>query len=218
MNDPDQNPPQELLRQSQAQFECLANSLPICLLQKDAEGRSIFANRAYLEFHSQTLEQVLARNSSGLFPQSDIEQFRLTDIDVLQHGKDIRETCRFVTTDGRERWLERIKGPSRNADGAIIGIQILFWDVTERRHQADSHNHERSLLHTLLDSIPDSIYFKDLESRFTRISRSQAQSFGLTDPVEAIGKSDADYFSPEHAARARADELRIKVLNVTLEL
>ncbi len=209
MNDPHPAIPHEALRQSQAQFRCLADSLPICLLQKDAEGRPSFANRAYLKFHGQTLEQVLHRNSSGLFPESDVEQFRLSDLDVLQRGDETHETCRFFTTDGRERWLERIKGPIRDADGAIVGIQILFWDVTERRQQEDNHSHERSLLHTLLDSIPDSIYFKDRESRFTRISRSQSHSFGLQDPVEAIGRSDADFFSAEHAARARADELKI---------
>ena len=211
MNDPDPDPaiPHEALRQSQSQFRCLADSLPMCLLQKDADGRPKFANHAYLKFHDQTLEQVLDRNSSGFFPECDVERFRLSDQDVLQRGEEIHETCRFVTTDGRERWLERIKGPLRDADGAIVGVQILFWDVTERRQQEDNHSHERSLLHTLLDSIPDSIYFKDRESRFMRISRSQAHSFGLRDPVEAIGRSDADFFSPEHAARARADELQI---------
>ncbi|MBC7966994.1 MAG: PAS domain-containing protein [Fuerstia sp.] len=209
MNDLMPTAPHEALRQSQSQFRCLADSLPICLLQKDAAGRPTFANQAYLKFHGQTLEQVLNRNSSGLFPESDAEQFRLSDLDVLQRGEETHETCRFFTTDGRERWLERIKGPLRDADGAIVGIQILFWDVTERRQRDDSHSHERSLLHTLLDSIPDSIYFKDRESRFTRISRSQALSFGLSDPVEAIGRSDADFFSAEHAARARADELKV---------
>ena len=174
MNDPDQKVPEESLRQSQSRFQCLADSLPICLLQKDADGRPTFANQAYLKFHGLTLEQVLNRNSSGLFPQSDVERFRLSDLDVVRSGEESHETCRFVTTDGRERWLERIKGPMRDADGAIVGIQILFWDVTERRQRENSHNHERSLLHTLLDSIPDSIYFKDRESRFSRISRSQA--------------------------------------------
>ena len=207
MNDSDQNVPQKSLRQSQ--FQCLADSLPICLLQKDAKGRPTFANHAYLKFHGQAPGQTLELNSSGIFPHSDVEQFRLSDLDVLQRGEEIHETCRFVTTDGRERWLERIKGPMRDADGAIVGIQILFWDVTERRQREDNHGQERSLLHTLLDSIPDSIYFKDRESCYIRISRSLAQLFDLQDPMDAIGRSDADFFSAEHAARARADELEV---------
>ncbi len=68
---------------------------------------------------------------------------------------------------------------------------------------------ERYLLHTLLDHIPDSIYFKDAESRFLRVSRSLAKKFGLSDPCHAIDKTDGDIFTAEHAQQARQDEIQI---------
>src|SRR6187455_2667775 len=129
MNDPTNSVTVEALRQSQAEFQSLANSLPICLLLKDCDGQPRFANRAYLKFHQLTIEQVLSGTHSGVFPDSDVEQFRLSDMDVLQHGEETHDTRRFLTTEGREYWLERIKGPVRDADGRIVGIQILFWDV-----------------------------------------------------------------------------------------
>jgi len=199
----------EALKQSQAEFHSLADSLPICLLLKDCGGRPRFANRAYLKFHKQTMEQVLNRAHSGVFPESDVEQSLLSDHDVLQQGAEIHDTRRFVTADGNERWLERTKGPVRDSEGRIVGIQILFWDVTEQHQQEHAHDRERSLLHTLLDSIPDAIYFKDCESRFLRISRSLAQLFGLKDPADAIGKTDADFFSAEHASQALTDEREV---------
>ena len=42
-------------------------------------------------------------------------------------------------------------------------------------------------LETLMDTIPDSIYFKDLESRFTRINRAEAEVFGLSQPRRRRG-------------------------------
>jgi len=65
------------------------------------------------------------------------------------------------------------------------------------------------LLHTLMDTIPDQIYFKDRNSRFTRINSAEAKVFGLTSPSEAVGRSDFDYFSAEHAEQAFRDEQEI---------
>src|SRR5437870_13580726 len=65
---------------------------------------------------------------------------------------------------------------------------------------------EADLLHHLPGNIPDRIYFKDLDSRFIRINPTMAKKFGLKDPKNAIGLSDFDIHSPEHAAEAFADE------------
>jgi PAS domain S-box-containing protein len=61
----------------------------------------------------------------------------------------------------------------------------------------------------LMDNIPDTIYFKDTQSRFIRINRAQATVLGVPSPDQAIGKSDADFFPAEHAQAALADERRI---------
>ncbi len=68
---------------------------------------------------------------------------------------------------------------------------------------------ERTLLHGLLDHVPDAVYFKDDESKFLRVSRSLAEGLGLSDPGLARGRSDFDFFPKPYAQAAREDELRI---------
>ena len=57
-----------------------------------------------------------------------------------------------------------------------------------------------------MTSIPDDIYFKDRQSRFIRMNDAMARRFGLSDPKDGEGRSDADFFSEEHARQAFGDE------------
>jgi two-component system, sensor histidine kinase and response regulator len=68
---------------------------------------------------------------------------------------------------------------------------------------------EASLFRALMDFLPDVIYFKDRQSRFVQINKAHAKSFGLSDPAQAIGKSDFDMFTTEHAQAAYDDEQEI---------
>jgi len=79
----------------------------------------------------------------------------------------------------------------------------------ERRQVEERVVYERNLLRTLIDTIPDKVYFKDRESRFILASRSMAEWVNLDDPEELVGKSDFDFFAEEHARQAYGDEQRI---------
>ncbi len=74
---------------------------------------------------------------------------------------------------------------------------------------ADSHIDNSELLRHLMDHTADHIYFKDLDSRFICINRAQADWMKLSGPESAIGRSDFDFFSEEHARQAFEDEQRI---------
>jgi PAS domain S-box-containing protein len=90
------------------------------------------------------------------------------------------------------------------------GILVTAWlldRAEERRRRAEeSLLQERHLLRQLMDHLPESIFFKDRASRFTLINQSLARRLGLSDPAEALGKTDFDFFTEEHARPAFEDE------------
>ncbi len=69
--------------------------------------------------------------------------------------------------------------------------------------------HERALLRTLIDTLPDGVFLKDTASRFILANRTVAQRTGVQDPRELIGKTDRDFFPKEQADEYLADERRI---------
>jgi PAS domain S-box-containing protein len=68
---------------------------------------------------------------------------------------------------------------------------------------------QQYILDTFMETVPDCIYFKDLNSRFTRTNRSHALRMGVSDPAEEIGKSDFDFFSEEQARIRHEQEQEI---------
>jgi PAS domain S-box-containing protein len=71
---------------------------------------------------------------------------------------------------------------------------------------------EANLLRTLIDTLPDAIYFKDTESRFVVANESVAKTMGSRSPADLVGKTDFDFYPQELAARYYADERHLVTL------
>ncbi|TWT79877.1 Signal transduction histidine-protein kinase BarA [Planctomycetes bacterium CA13] len=190
-------------------YQALADALPVSLVIKDIDGRRIFANKQYLTVRGKKLEEILDKDDFEIFPVEIASNYVADDQIVIRHGETLHCVAQDVFADGRVHWIERFKCPIFDHEHKVIGIQIMFWDVTERIKAEEKLKHEQSLLRTLMDNIPDSIYFKDAQSRFMRVSRMMADKFGMESIHSVIGKTDADIFTTEHAGGARDDELRI---------
>ncbi len=81
-------------------------------------------------------------------------------------------------------------------------LQNARGELTQRTKQLD---YERYLLHTLLETVSDKIFFKDLSGRYSRISQAVAQQFGV-EPHQVIGKTDFDFFDTDYARQIQAEE------------
>jgi len=194
---------------SLAMYQTLVSSLPLCLLLKGLDGRRLFANQAYLDYYGHSLADIIGKHDRDLFPAAIAERFSADDAHVIATGEPCQGIEETEATDGTPRWIERFKCPLKDEHGTIRGIQILFWDVTARRLAELHRDRERQLLQSLLDNMPDSIYFKDKDSRFIRVSAGMAEKFRLGSPNAVVGLTDADIFTGEHAKLARQDELKI---------
>ena len=107
------------------------------------------------------------------------------------------------------RFVEMRAKVQSDAEDKARYITGFCRDVTERHCIAATLARERHLLSTLMDNLPDLIYFKDRESRFTAVNRLFISRAGFKDQSEIIGKTDKDLYADEHASAALADERKI---------
>src|SRR3989337_1181817 len=68
---------------------------------------------------------------------------------------------------------------------------------------------DSSLLHTLIDSLPEQVYVKDTEGRYLLNNTGHARALGAESPEKIAGKSDVDFYPRKFAERYRADEQEI---------
>jgi PAS domain S-box-containing protein len=126
----------------------------------------------------------------------------------IQRGMPWDLELRLTTAKGRAIWARSV-GTAEFEHGQAVRLVGAFQDITERKQAELTLAYERQLMTSLLDTLPDQIYFKDRDSRFLRINPALAHRFGLDHPDQATGKSDADFFLPDHAAKTAAQEQRI---------
>ncbi len=69
--------------------------------------------------------------------------------------------------------------------------------------------HEHNLLRTLIDNLPDLIYFKDTDGRFVVANKSVARFMGVAQPDQLLGKTDFDFYPHELASKYHKHEQNI---------
>jgi len=200
---------EEALSATEARYQALVESLPLSIFQKDLQGKLVFANQKYCESVGVTPEEVIGKTDLDLFPRDLALKYVGDDSKVIMLGEAFEETEQHRRQDGRMLHVHVLKAPTRDANNQITGVQGMFWDVTAQIQAEEELMQERALLHNLMDTIPDAIYFKDLSSRFIRINKSLASWMGLDDPADAVGMNDFAFLPKDQAQEAYDDEQKI---------
>ncbi len=124
---------EESLRESQSLYHSLVESSPLSICRKDLAGRFTFANQHFLELSNITLADLVGKTDFDLHPPELAEKYRSDDQAILNSGQ-VRELIEDRTIlGGQPIIIQSIKTPIYDGAGKINGIQISFWDITERK-------------------------------------------------------------------------------------
>jgi PAS domain S-box-containing protein len=206
------------LERMEAELRRVLASVSDCLWSAEIDGQGRWTYR----YFSPVVEKVTGR-PAGFFKAGLPQWWKVVHADDLarcqaaytrlRSGVAIHEEYRLVWPDGAVRWVrdsvQVSRDPRADGRGPALRLDGVLTDVTERKRTEQALEHERYLLHALMDHLPDNIYFKDVRSRFLRVNKAQAAWLGLADPAEAVGKSDADFFAAGHAGPAYEDEQEV---------
>lgn len=87
---------------------------------------------------------------------------------------------------------------------ALLSLMRLTEDTEAQAHESDARRHDR-LVKAIIDTMPQSIIFKDREFKYIACNAAYARTMGR-DAAEIVGLNDFDLYPPELAAKYRGDD------------
>jgi PAS domain S-box-containing protein len=150
-------------------------------------------------------------------------------------GKSISEFYAYPAE--RQKFLSELKGRGylndfeitlKNRDGSLIPCSLTskiiydiqgrpekivgsMRDISERMKAQETIDHERRMLRTLIDNLPDPIYVQDKECRKVIANKADVENIGCTSEAEVVGKTDIELFPGRIGERGYADDKKVIV-------
>jgi PAS domain S-box-containing protein len=123
---------EEELRQGESKYRVLIENLPQKIFLKDRDGVYISCNENYARDLGINPQEIAGKTDYDFFPKELADKYRADDKRIMEYGKteDIEE--KYIQ-DGAEVFVQTVKTPVVDKEGNIIGVQGIFWDITERK-------------------------------------------------------------------------------------
>ena len=195
------------LRESEDSLRALFEDAPVPYHEIDNNGNIARVNRTMCDMLGLEASAMIGRPCWDFVIPEERDESRAS-IGRLLLGTGIAAPIErtFLSRDGAELVFQIHGRIITDAAGNVAGIRSAMIDATETKRLNARLAKERQLLGALMDQSPDHIYFKDTEGHFTLVNAAMARLLGCSDPSQVIGKTDFDFFAPEHAEPAFLDE------------
>ena len=198
---------EESLQQTNSILRSVIESTPDVIFVKDLHGRYAIANSIAAEWLERSIDEIIGKDDSELFPAEIAKQIMDADRRIVTAGKHLNYE-EIVPKKGEQRTLLTTKAPWKDSLGNTIGVIGISRDISDRKIVEAALHESNILFESVLESTNDSIFVKDTHSRYLLVNSSAAAVMGKP-KLEITGKNDAEFLPPEMANRLVENDRRI---------
>ena len=206
----DRKKAEKKIKESQEQYEGLFECITDGMLVLDPHGSIIDVNRKIVEMLGLQKEDLIGKNflnMNVLTPKSlsiVVNQFQ----ELLSKKIATSQETEIIDKEEKLMFVELSSFFLVKKENEVDNFVLVIRDISDRKQAEIKLAREHELLQTLMDSIPDSIYFKDTDNKFIMVNKAKAAHSNVK-PEEMIGKTDYDFLSEEAANKAYNDDKEI---------
>ena len=192
-------------------LKTMIDALPDVVFCKDLEFKYTLCNNFMAESFGKKVEDILGKNNIfalGLLPE-EAELTDEADLKVINERRRIVVEEWLPLANGVLRFFEMVKSPLIH-DGEVIGIMGIGRDITKRKRMEDELEFKTSKLQMIVDSIPDILFCKDTDFKYTQCNKHFEDFWGISE-ADMLGKTDedGDWFAKDLVSKMHNTELSV---------
>lgn len=179
------------VREFNQRFAGFFDKHPFAVYAMDTEQRFIHANEQLAKELGVSREALIGTPVQAFVAEEQRAMVTQHFNDVLA-GKTVAYTNKIIGAGGRRSDVSIILVPM-SAGGKVTHVLGFAENVTDRKQAEQALYESRQMLQLIIDNIPQSVFWKDLDSVYQGGNRSLLVEVGLDSIDELIGKRDADF-------------------------
>lgn len=113
-------------------FISLVQNIPACFVRKDRDGRFVYVNDMFASLIGMPVDQIIGKTVADFYSSELAAGSKEEDEEVMASGRVVEDVFDEII-NGSTRYFASRKGPVWNDAKEVIGIQTIFWDITEQR-------------------------------------------------------------------------------------
>jgi PAS domain S-box-containing protein len=207
---------EEALLESEQMFRLLSEQslMSVAILQ---EGVYHYVNDAMSTLTEYSVDEILSWGPGEFLKQvhPDDRDLVRQQVRMKQEGlpdQTPRYSFRIVTKSGGNKWVDLYSKTVQFKGRPAILITML--DITQRKKSEEALEKSQAMVTSILNSVPQSVFWKDLNRVYLGCNEVFARAVGLERTDEIVGKTDYDLPWPRNEADAyRADDHEVMTLN-----
>jgi sigma-B regulation protein RsbU (phosphoserine phosphatase) len=205
------------LRAAEEKYHSVFDHLVEGIFQTTPDGHYLMANAALARIYGYATPEDLIQSLTDIEQRLYVQPGRRREFVRLMQENDTLSgfESQIFRKDGSIIWISENCRAVRDQAGQLLYYEGTVEDITQRRQAEENLRNSEALYHSLVETLPQNIFRKDLQGRFTFANNQFCRTLGLQFE-EVLGKTDFDFFPAELAAKYQRDDQRVMASRETL--